>query len=123
MSVLFVFGLKDRGDIFWEHFGNFQEGLDWTRVSLGAGHWTVINFGFASTAWGSILCSHSERIRHKGDCYIFIKKTDFFDIIKSTRSQIDFIIQNIPPLEVMGCGKCMPGAANGGIQHTHHLLL
>lgn len=69
MSILFVAVLQDRGDIFWERFGNFQEGLDWTGTSLGMGYWTVINFGFASTAWGSTLCSHSDRIRHKWDCY------------------------------------------------------
>ena len=69
LSVLFFLVLKDRGGVFWSRLGNFQEGLDWTGASLGVGYWTVINFGFASTAWGSTLCSHSEKIRHKGDCY------------------------------------------------------
>ncbi len=67
--VLFIAVLQDRGDVFWERLGNFQEGLDWTNTSLAVGYWTVINFGFASTAWGSTLCSHADKIRNKKDCY------------------------------------------------------
>lgn len=61
--------LKDRGDVYWSLLGNFQEGVNWTSTSLGAGYWMLITYGFTTTTWGSTLCNFSEQIRNKRDCY------------------------------------------------------
>ena len=68
-SLLIIMGAvcAQRGDILASLLTDFETGLDWSGVSLGAGIFGVAAYCFNVGSWGATLSSYSERVRDSKD--------------------------------------------------------
>lgn len=69
VSLLAIMGAvcSVKGDVLLSLLGNFEVGLDWSGITLGAGFYGVAAYCFNVGSWGATLSSYSERVRDGKD--------------------------------------------------------